>query len=311
MINYSIIIPHKNIPELLQRCLDSIPPRNDTQIIVVDDNSDPSIVNFDHFPGMDNPMVEIVYTKEAKGAGYARNIGLRKATGKWILFADADDFYNKKAFSLYDEYLNSEFDVIYWSINSVYSDTLQKANRDRSINRYISSFLSAKNEDLIRYLAHAPWCKIIRRSLIDKYAILFDEVLAGNDVMFSTRVGHYANKIHADKRKPYCATIRKGSLSNCVNKQVVKSRINARILHVKFLRKIGKGNLEPSFIGSLATSMHCGTGTFFWVLKVIVMHRLPLGNEKIGIDQIKKFFRYFDKRKHKDWEYKVYETKSD
>jgi glycosyltransferase involved in cell wall biosynthesis len=45
-INYTIIIPHKNIPHLLQRCLDSIPRRNDLQIIVVDDNSDEDIVDF-------------------------------------------------------------------------------------------------------------------------------------------------------------------------------------------------------------------------------------------------------------------------
>ena len=38
---FSIIIPHKNIPSLLQRCLDSIPKRDDVQIIVVDDNSNP------------------------------------------------------------------------------------------------------------------------------------------------------------------------------------------------------------------------------------------------------------------------------
>ena len=36
---YTIIIPHKNIPLLLQRCLDSVPLRNDVQIIVVDDGS--------------------------------------------------------------------------------------------------------------------------------------------------------------------------------------------------------------------------------------------------------------------------------
>ena len=34
-IVYSIIIPHKNIPDLLRRCLDSIPQRPDIQIIVV------------------------------------------------------------------------------------------------------------------------------------------------------------------------------------------------------------------------------------------------------------------------------------
>ena len=47
--NYSIIIPHKNIPELLQRCLDSIPKREDIQIIVVDDNSDTNKVDFNSF----------------------------------------------------------------------------------------------------------------------------------------------------------------------------------------------------------------------------------------------------------------------
>ena len=49
--HYSIIIPHKNIPALLQRCLDSIPSREDIQIIVVDDNSSSTEVNFTKFPG--------------------------------------------------------------------------------------------------------------------------------------------------------------------------------------------------------------------------------------------------------------------
>jgi glycosyltransferase involved in cell wall biosynthesis len=37
--DYSIIIPHKNIPNLLQRWLDSTLIRKDVQIIIVDDNS--------------------------------------------------------------------------------------------------------------------------------------------------------------------------------------------------------------------------------------------------------------------------------
>jgi len=43
-IIYSIIIPHKNIPELLIRCIESIPSKNDIEIIVVDDNSDSIIL---------------------------------------------------------------------------------------------------------------------------------------------------------------------------------------------------------------------------------------------------------------------------
>ena len=44
---YSVIIPYKNAPILLQRCIASIPQRDDLQIIVVDDNSDNSIVDWE------------------------------------------------------------------------------------------------------------------------------------------------------------------------------------------------------------------------------------------------------------------------
>lgn len=65
-ILYSIIIPHKDIPCLLQRCLDSIPSRDDVQIIVADDDSSPDVVDFAHFPGSDRTDVEILFTKEAE-----------------------------------------------------------------------------------------------------------------------------------------------------------------------------------------------------------------------------------------------------
>src|SRR5690554_1026331 len=94
-INYSVIIPHKNIPDLLERCLQSIPIREDIQVIVVDDNSDPDKVNFLEFPGLNRKNTEVYFTKEGKGAGYARNVGLTKAKGKWLIFSDADDYFNE------------------------------------------------------------------------------------------------------------------------------------------------------------------------------------------------------------------------
>ena len=43
---FSIIIPHKEIPDLLMRCLKSIPVSEDIQVIVVDDNSSDADVIF-------------------------------------------------------------------------------------------------------------------------------------------------------------------------------------------------------------------------------------------------------------------------
>ena len=152
-INYSIIIPHRNIPLLLRRCLDSIPRRMDIQIIVVDDNSDPGQVDFEHFPGLDEPCVEVYFTKEGKGAGYARNIGLKHAKGKWLLFADADDFYKESLLLSLDPYIDATFDIVYFGADSVNSETLAFSDRSVVLNQVIDMYNTSDvhSVDLLKY----------------------------------------------------------------------------------------------------------------------------------------------------------------
>jgi glycosyltransferase involved in cell wall biosynthesis len=139
-IIFSIIIPHKNIPNLLQRCLDSIPRREDIQIIVIDDNSDGNIVDFKKFPGLGEKNVEVYFTKEGKGAGYARNVGLAHAKGNWLLFADADDFYCDNLLQILDEYKETNFDIVYFSTISCFSTTLAPANRHLRTEKLILNY---------------------------------------------------------------------------------------------------------------------------------------------------------------------------
>mgnify|MGYP002627111942 CR=1 FL=1 len=62
---FSIIIPHKNTPDLLERCVNSIPKRDDLEIIIIDDNSSPEIVNFENFPfkNDDSRNLKIIFVK--------------------------------------------------------------------------------------------------------------------------------------------------------------------------------------------------------------------------------------------------------
>ena len=92
-IKYSIIIPHKDTPDLLQQCLDSIPVRMDTEVIVIDDDSNPEKVDFNNFPRWKGKYYSTIFTKKGLGAGYARNVGLEHANGKWVIFSDADDYF--------------------------------------------------------------------------------------------------------------------------------------------------------------------------------------------------------------------------
>ncbi|MCF0230769.1 MAG: glycosyltransferase, partial [Enterococcus sp.] len=72
--NFTFIIPHKNLPELLKRCVLSIPRRDDVQIIIVDDNSDPDEVDFENFPFHGEPNINIIFDKTGKRQGHARNV---------------------------------------------------------------------------------------------------------------------------------------------------------------------------------------------------------------------------------------------
>lgn len=216
-INYTIIIPHKNISNLLRRCLASIPRREDIQIIVVDDNSDPEKVDFNHFPGMGEPYVEVYFTKEGKGAGYARNVGLKYANGKWLIFMDADDFLLPEAFEIFDSYLESSCDIVYFMIDSCYSDSLLPAKRHLIKEEKIANIISDSKElDLyLRYGYTEPWGKMIKKDLVLSNNILFDETLCANDYMFSVLSGFYASKVMLVNEKAICITVREGSLCNC------------------------------------------------------------------------------------------------
>ena len=117
----SLIIPNRNCLDLLERCLDSVPRRDDIQIIVVDDASDPKVVDFEKYRSLADEHVEIIFTTEGLGAGYARNVGLRHAHGKWLMFLDSDDFLLPSALDLIDRYSASESDIkrtVYRMLNS-------------------------------------------------------------------------------------------------------------------------------------------------------------------------------------------------
>lgn len=227
-IKYSIIIPHKNIPNLLSRCLSSIPRRDDTEIIVVDDNSDAEVVDFDNFPGKDRPDVILVFTKESKGGGYARNVGLSYAKGQWVIFADADDYFNYCINDVLDEYKENDFyDLVFYNANSVDTNTYQNTHRAEHLNGYIGLYEKNKKKGLnkLRYLFGEPWSKMVRRTLIEKNNIKFDETLIHNDTTFSYLVGHYGKNIHVDKRAIYCITVRQGSVSVTLDEERILTRI--------------------------------------------------------------------------------------
>jgi glycosyltransferase involved in cell wall biosynthesis len=211
--SFSIIIPHYDIPDLLMRCLKSIPVSEDIQVIVVDDNSPGADTYLVSYPELSRPYLEFIRTTKGGGAGYARNIGLDHANGKWLLFADADDFFVDNMYDIISMHVESEADVIYFMRRAVYSDDINRlSERDGHVNRRIKDFYEKGDEWSIRIKSYVPWGKMIKKELVDNNRIRFDEVKYSNDVFFTTSVGCYANKIKVTDTVLYVVTSRRGSL---------------------------------------------------------------------------------------------------
>lgn len=244
-INYTIIIPHFNIPDLLKRCLCSIPKRNDLQIIVVDDFSSPEVhLKLKHLE-KEFSYVDFIYLPENGGAGKARNEGLTFSQGKYVFFADADDYFNYCINEILDDYKNSEFDIAFFNANSVETDTYIARARSLHLNRMIKKYKRNKDKALflLRYSFGEPWCKLVKREIIMQNSILFDETLIHNDTKFSYLVGFHCNDAIVDNRAIYCVTDRSGSVSKNVSQERLFARTYVFAQKQIFLKKYKLGNL--------------------------------------------------------------------
>ena len=89
----SIIIPVYHDESYLKRCLDSIINLDyqNLEIILVDDGStDDSLAIMTDYAAQDERIKAI--SQQNLGVSVARNTGLARATGDYIMFVDADDY---------------------------------------------------------------------------------------------------------------------------------------------------------------------------------------------------------------------------
>ena len=197
MITYSFVIPHKNVPQLLERCIASIPERTDTEIIIVDDNSE-NIKEIENKSFTYRKNLQFIKLNESKGAGYARNLGITKATGKWLLFADADDFYTENLNLLLDKYKDDETnDVIYLNAQAINE---QGITTPLPIERYIRRYRNNKfySEKVLRFENWVPWTRMVKKELVEKHDIKYEEIPVGNDAMFCLTCSKHAKNIDTE-----------------------------------------------------------------------------------------------------------------
>lgn len=120
MKKYSIIVPVYNASKTLSKCIDSILLQNVShyELILVDDGSKDKSIDIARQYEKENKNIKVI-TQKNKGAGSARNIGVKIAKGDYLLFLDSDDYVDKDYLKTIDNSLEEGLDLLRFQITDI------------------------------------------------------------------------------------------------------------------------------------------------------------------------------------------------
>lgn len=219
----SIVIPHYNSPKSLSELLTSICQHDAVEVIVVDDKS---TVEW-QYVAEEYPYVHFIENQRTgKGPGTARNIGLDHASGKWLLFADADDILLEGWYELVSKRFESKQDIIFFPPDSLDIRTGEKNTpRAKWFVSLCRDYWKTHSDKKIRSCFSPPWSKLIRRSLIEDNQLRFDEIMQAEDCMFSAKLGFYAAGVSVVPKPFYRLMDHDGSMTTDESKEALLLRL--------------------------------------------------------------------------------------
>lgn len=214
----SIIIPVYNVKAYLSDCLDSILNQSQPfdEIIVVNDGSTDGSELLCREYQRTHPEI-ILIEQENKGLSEARNSGMRRASGDYIVFVDADDWVSgKMSETIKNIAADSNVDVLYYA-SEIVKETLVKISgegyaRDaETANVVMNGFDSLKKLFPNGYQMSACMAAY-RRSFLEGAGIDFIKDILYEDRFFSLRVITEAEKVVYITDKLYIRRFRASSI---------------------------------------------------------------------------------------------------
>lgn len=220
MEKISIIVPIYNLEKYVGECIESIINQTykNIEVILVDDGSlDNSFKVCKKYSEIDDRI--IVIQQKNSGVSVARNTGLKKSTGQWVMFIDPDDYIVENAVeSLYNQTkIYGEAEIIACCCNVFTTESFQK-NSFFDGNKIWKGRFEGK-KDLFYQLMDmqhgqpnkaltaigVPWGKIYKKELITRNKLEFKPTLRRmQDNIFNSYAFWYAKQIVYIDLPLYC-----------------------------------------------------------------------------------------------------------
>ena len=196
----SIIVPVYNKSKYLDDCINSLINQTlkDFEIIFINDGStDNSLNKLISYANLDNRIT--VISQKNKGAGVARNIGLKLSIAKYVTFLDADDFFELNYLeNMYNKSIETDADIIVCGYN-IYDNKTKKIISTRSIkDKYQNKLFNTKElaDNLFTITDPNAWTKFYKKEIILNNKLEFESLSSANDITFTCLSLSLSSKIY-------------------------------------------------------------------------------------------------------------------
>jgi glycosyltransferase involved in cell wall biosynthesis len=190
---FSIIIPAFNVESYLPKAVDSALAQTYSgkfEIILIDDGSTDATPKICDDYAKNYSQISVVH-KSNGGQSSARNLALKQAQGKYIVFLDSDDWLENDALSTFAQSLQEhEVDFLGFSYRGLYSDgsilEIKKLPCPPGFVQDMGKHL--KSYDLLT----AVWSYVYKKEFLDKNKIYFVEGIIHEDDEFTYHAACFA-----------------------------------------------------------------------------------------------------------------------
>lgn len=204
MEKVSIIVPVYNAYNSIDRCIKSIinqTYKNIELILINDGSTDKSIDKLKKYEKK-YKFIKVI-DKENEGVAKTRNLGIKKSTGKYIMFIDNDDYVD-----------NDYVETLVKEIESENYDVVFSGYKRENNNGKIFQKKKLKKSKWAPYTLQAPWAKIYKLDYLKKNNIKFFPYKIGEDVYFTMKLISLNPKIKISNYIGYVWYYNSNSISN-------------------------------------------------------------------------------------------------
>lgn len=199
----SVIIPVYNTAEFLPETLESVSGQTlkEIEIIFVDDGSKDGSQDLIREYMKKDSRIQLIEQKNSY-AGIARNNGLKKATGEYVVFWDSDDRFALDALEkMYEQSVKKGADICICGANRFNNET----GKVSSMASYLRTDFIPEGKEvfdkfdvktrIFNMATNVPWNKMYLRSFVEDNHLEYQGIRQANDTYFTLMALFLAEKI--------------------------------------------------------------------------------------------------------------------